>query len=147
MDQEGWPQRVEALIDLGRLDEARRLLVTVLAGDPMAAAALRLLAFCDYQRGDGPAAPEAADRAIAAEPENEWGHRLRAWALLLLGEPDAAMSAALETVRLEPEGWAGHHLGIRLTGKPTGKRTRVSVIRAAAAMCDQVKDGGLHDGA
>jgi tetratricopeptide (TPR) repeat protein len=92
MDQEQELLRIEALIDLGRLDEAWRLLAALPADDPTA---LRLRALCDYLLGNGPAALETAERAIAAEPENEWGHRLRASSLLLLGQPDAALPTFL----------------------------------------------------
>jgi Flp pilus assembly protein TadD len=45
---------------------------------------------------------EQAEAAIGLEPTEEWGHRLRAFALLDLGRPKDALAAAREAVRLKP---------------------------------------------
>jgi tetratricopeptide (TPR) repeat protein len=132
MDHEGGLQRVQAFIDLGRLDEARRLLFAILAADPNAVAALRLMAVCHTQAGDGDAALDAADRAVAAEPEDEWGHRLRASALLLLGRPRDAM-AARQAIQLEPGNWAGHLL-LGVAAAPEHRRVSWAAFRRAGAL-------------
>jgi tetratricopeptide (TPR) repeat protein len=133
MAQEEQLERVQALIDLGRLDDARRLLIAILAADPNAVAALRLLAVCHFQTGDGEAALDAADRAVAAEPQNEWGHRLRASALLLLGRPRDAIAAARQAIQLEPGNWAGHLL-LGLAAAPEHHRLSRAAFRRAAAL-------------
>src|SRR5579859_5270338 len=108
MVEEGGLERVEALMDLGRLDQARALLLSILGSRPEDGEALRLLAACHHRAGDRRAALEAADLAVAADPDAEWGHRLRAHALLSLGRLKEALRAAGEAVMLQPASWAGH---------------------------------------
>lgn len=43
-----------------------------------------------------------AELAIAADPEHEWPHRLRGWALWMLDRREAATDAMAEAVRLDP---------------------------------------------
>jgi tetratricopeptide (TPR) repeat protein len=50
----------------------------------------------------------AADRAIAADPQYEWGFRLRAHALLALRRPKPAEAAAREALALAPWMWQTH---------------------------------------
>jgi tetratricopeptide (TPR) repeat protein len=45
---------------------------------------------------------KTAQRAIAADPEYEWPHRLRGWSLWVLGRREAATDAMAEAVRVAP---------------------------------------------
>lgn len=141
MKEEGSLERVRALIDLDRLDEARALLAVIMAADPHDAAALRVLSACHYRAGDGPAALEAAARAAAAEPEDEWAHRLRASALLLLERPRDAMAAAREATRLDPDNWAGHLLLAVAAASTEGQWhvSRAAFRRAAGLAPDEAE--------
>jgi tetratricopeptide (TPR) repeat protein len=135
MDEGGQLERIGALIDLGRLEVAHTRLLALLAGDPTDAGALRLLALCYHRAGDAQSALAAADRAVAAEPEEEWGHRLRASALLVLDHPTEAVEAASEAVRLAPEGWAGHLLlGVALASAPGTRRAGHAALKRAASL-------------
>jgi tetratricopeptide (TPR) repeat protein len=133
--EEGRLERVQALIDLGRLEDAHTLLAVLLATDPDDAAALRMLAACHYQAGDGHAALTAAERATAADPDDEWAHRLRASALLLLERPRDAMAAAREAIRLDPDHWAAHLLlGVAAASTEGQWHVSRSAFRRAAAL-------------
>lgn len=52
--------------------------------------------------GNASEALAAAERAVACEPGNDWGHRLVALSFQALGQPYEALEAAREAVRLSP---------------------------------------------
>ncbi|MFC4150048.1 hypothetical protein ACFO0M_27660 [Micromonospora mangrovi] len=100
--------RASALLEVGRVDAARREVAAVLADDPDNVDALYVLAR-SYQAQDGfVAMQEAAARAVAVAPGGFEGHLLLAFAQLGVGDPAAARASALEAVRLEPEDWRGY---------------------------------------
>ncbi len=94
-------QKAEQLADIERWREAVPLLAKVIAKNPQHFHANCLLSLCHYNLKDFPAALEYAERAIAAEPEQEWGHRLRSVALTEQGRKKDALKSAEEAVRLE----------------------------------------------
>jgi len=100
--------RVDALIDVNRPDEALALVTSVLAAAPDSARAYCLLARCHSMKGDHAAMYRAATDAIRCAPESEWGHRLRSMALRNLGRVEEAVTAAETAVRLAPLVWQPH---------------------------------------
>ena len=100
--------RVRALCDLKRYDDAAGLARRAVGLDGANAHAWCLLAQAELGRGDHHAALAAASGARSLEPENEWPHRLAAYALERLGRHDEAVRSAREAVRLGPHGWQAH---------------------------------------
>lgn len=103
--------RIDALIDLGRYEDAVAALNRLLATDSAAANEgdvwCRLsLAFLRLDRDTE--ALQAAGRAAALAPDNDWPHRLASHALESLGRKDEAVQAAAAAVRLAPFVWQGH---------------------------------------
>jgi Flp pilus assembly protein TadD len=103
--------RVDALLELGRYDDAVTALRRLLSADASLAGSsdswCRLsLAYLRLDRfGDS---LDAAGRAAALAPDNEWSHRLASHALESLGRGPEAVGAAAECVRLAPHQWQGH---------------------------------------
>jgi tetratricopeptide (TPR) repeat protein len=122
--------RVQAQLELGRVAAARELVGGYLARHPDDARGLCLLALCQQRDGSVDAMLDAAERACAAEPRLEWGHRLRAQALTLLDRPVEAVAAARTAVRLGPDRWQCHAMLAFATSALPGRR---AVPLAAAA--------------
>lgn len=95
-------QQAHGLIDARRNGDAVELLRRALAIDPGSYRALCLLAQALYGMGSHQEALDAGDCAVAARPNDEWGHRLRSLALRGLGRAGEAVTAAEEAVRLAP---------------------------------------------
>lgn len=95
-------ERVEALLDLGRADEALRRLAGLVADAPDDSRRLVLLARALLDAGRGPEGLAAANRAVAADPGDQLAHRLAAAALLELEQYAEAVRAAREAIRLAP---------------------------------------------
>jgi tetratricopeptide (TPR) repeat protein len=137
-------QRAEALLDLGRAEDARRHLARVVASDPENAAALGLLARALVLTGRPADALVAANRAAAADPESSSGHLFAAVALVDLEQYDEAARAAREAVRLSPEhAWCHILLTYALSGcaenmRPS-RRRRTAVAEARAAGHEAVR--------
>jgi Flp pilus assembly protein TadD len=103
--------RIDALIDLGRYDEAVTGLRRLLAADGSAAADADVwcrLSLANLRLDRDAEALEAAARATALAPDNDWPHRLASHALESLGRNDEAVREAGEAVRLAPNVWQGH---------------------------------------
>jgi tetratricopeptide (TPR) repeat protein len=100
--------RAEALIEVKRAAEAATLLGQVLAGQPDNVRAWALMARCHSLLDQRPEMVYAAEQAVRADPNNEWGHRLLANALLGAGRRAEARRPALESVRLAPQLWRTH---------------------------------------
>lgn len=127
--------RVAALVDVDRHAEARRPLAEHLATEPDDARALCLLAMCEDAAGEHERMVEAAERACAADPADEWAHRLRALALTHRERPVEAVEAAHEAVRLEPDGWQGRVvLAAALASDPRHGRRALAAAREAARL-------------
>lgn len=93
-------QRAEALVDLGRWQDALAALAALPPDDHTRGAALR--AQCLLALGRPREALGAARIAQAASPEDEWPHRLVAVCCRALGRSKQAHQAALTAASLEP---------------------------------------------
>ena len=100
--------RAELLVGAKRFPEARALLGQMIAAQPGRADAWASLAHLELLENRPADALHAAHRAVSAEPEGEWGHRIAAIASIELGDPEAAERAAREAVRLAPHEWQAH---------------------------------------
>ena len=107
-DIEAEVRRAEALIGVGRFDDAATVLGRVVVTSPENARALCLLAQCYGGQNRYRQMLEAADRAVAVAPHSEWALRLRSTALRNLNQPRAALEAARQAVALGPFVWATH---------------------------------------
>lgn len=101
-------ERAEALIEIRRAAEAAPMLGRHLAEYPDSFRAWALMARCHSILDQHQEMVVAAQRACLAEPNNEWGHRLLANALLGVGRKAEARGPALESVRLAPQLWRAH---------------------------------------
>src|SRR3954468_1479584 len=84
----------QSLIDLGRSEEAIPVVRQALAGDPDSARGWCLLGLACSNLTRFHEAFEAAERATALAPDDEWAHRLRSYVLEKVGENGAALQAA-----------------------------------------------------
>lgn len=100
--------RARTLLDLGRPNEARDVLASVVAQDPHDAEALGLLARACLEMDDLSAALSSAEAAVQAEPDNDWAYRLLALALARLDRYNSARRAADAALRLAPDNWRSH---------------------------------------
>ncbi|HKT06205.1 MAG TPA: tetratricopeptide repeat protein [Rugosimonospora sp.] len=98
-------RRATALLEVGRVPEARAMLAAVIAREPGSARAACLMSRCHQASGDFRGMLAEAERACALDGEDEWAHRLRSSALRELGRPSGAVAAAGEAVRLNPRSW------------------------------------------
>ncbi|WP_200215895.1 tetratricopeptide repeat protein [Micromonospora coerulea] len=100
--------RASALLEVGRIEAARREIAAVLAGDPDNVEALYVLAGSYQAEDEFAAMQDVAVRAVAVAPGQHEGHLLLAFAQIGVEDPTAARASALETVRLAPEDWRGY---------------------------------------
>lgn len=100
--------RIGSLLELGRWSEARSLVEAQLATRPEDSDLHGWRAQCLIGEGDHTGGLEAANRLVALAPEEEWGHRICAFALERLGMHTEAARAASEAVRLAPDRWQTH---------------------------------------
>lgn len=101
-------RRAEHLRVVGRLEEAERIARSALAENPGDPALLDALSAVLLNAGRNDEGLAAADAAIAARPEGERGHRLRALHLSLLGRHEEAVQAGYHCVMLLPDEPAAH---------------------------------------
>ena len=95
-------QKAEYLTEVERWREAVPLLLKVTAQNPQHFHANCLLSLCHYSLKDYGKALEFAEKSITAEPEAEWGHRLRSLSLTGQSKKKEALKSAEEAVRLAP---------------------------------------------
>src|SRR5580700_3076153 len=88
------------MLDLGRYDEASTLLARLVSTEPDSGRAWCLFARAHLGADRYAEAVEAANRAAAIEPGEEWPHRLASNALMHLGTHAEALRAAAESRRL-----------------------------------------------
>ncbi len=100
--------RASVMIDLHRYDDAARLLSAVLASQPENGRAWCLLARAHLGGGNCAGAVQAAARASALDPADDWPYRLASTALIGLDKTGDAVSAALEARRLAAYFWRPH---------------------------------------
>lgn len=96
-------RQAQALLDHGRAAEAGKRLTDALRVDPSSGLALGMMSLVKLQLRDDGAALRLAREAIAAEPGNEWGHRVLSIALRFVGKHEQALVPAREAARLVPE--------------------------------------------
>jgi tetratricopeptide (TPR) repeat protein len=95
--------RANALIEMGRPEEAIPLLVRAIALDPDDAHTRCRFVLALMRVGKQTEALEQAEAALAVDASGEWPHRLRAILLGQQGRHKEALESALEAVRIEPE--------------------------------------------
>jgi tetratricopeptide (TPR) repeat protein len=100
--------RAATMLDLGRYDEASTLLARLVSAEPGSGRAWCLFARAHLGADRFADAVEAANRAAAIEPTEEWPHRLASNALMHLGNHAEALRAAAESRRLAPGYWQTH---------------------------------------
>jgi tetratricopeptide (TPR) repeat protein len=100
--------RAEAALDVGRPEEALRLLAPAFASGDASSTAWCIAALAHVRLGDAKQALDAARAATAAAPEGEWGHRLVAVSLGALGRRQEALQAASRARDLAPHLWQTH---------------------------------------
>ena len=130
-DEQSGVRRARALLEVGRWAEAAQVLSAVLDHAPNDAEALCLLATCHDEAGQPDRALDAADRAIAADPQYEWGFRLRAHSLLALKRPKPAEAAARAALALAPWAWQTHATVAEALLARRGTRRIIAARRSA----------------
>lgn len=96
-------KRAEALIQIRRDREALPLLYEALRIAPPDSCIHCFIACARLNLREYAECLKEAEKAIALDPEYEWGHRLRAWALLDSGRVEEGLEAALSAARCEPD--------------------------------------------
>lgn len=97
-------RRAQAALDVGRYREAIPLLHNALAIDAENGEILCMLSYACVNLEEYAPALEWANRAVAVNPGEEWGHRLRSVIFMRTDRLKAALEAAMEAARLEPDG-------------------------------------------
>jgi Flp pilus assembly protein TadD len=97
--------RAEAMISLGRHQDALTALAPIVAAEPDNCYALCLTAQAQLQLDQPGPARRAAEAAIRADPTAEWPLRLLSIALRETGETARAVETAAQSVRMEPNLW------------------------------------------
>jgi tetratricopeptide (TPR) repeat protein len=100
--------RAATMLDLGHYEEASTLLARLVSTEPGSSRAWCLFARAHLGSDRFSEAVEAANRAAAIEPTEEWPHRLASNALMHLGSHGEALRAAAESRRLAPGYWQTH---------------------------------------
>jgi tetratricopeptide (TPR) repeat protein len=100
--------RAAAMIDLRRYCEAAALLAGIVATAPDLPRAWCLLARAQLGADRAADAVQAARRAGALSPDDDWPFRLASTALVILGRGAAAVAAAQQARQLAPGFWRSH---------------------------------------
>jgi tetratricopeptide (TPR) repeat protein len=127
----------EALLSVGRPEQARQRIADYLAGHPDDARALRLVARCHEAADEYPQMLAAARAAVAADAGSHHGHALLTSALIHVNRYAEAVEAASATIRLHPHGWRGHLLSGVAQGARGRRRTGMAAIGQAAALAPE----------
>jgi tetratricopeptide (TPR) repeat protein len=101
-------ERASAFLDLNRPAEAIPLLERALREWPDDSTVLTMLANAFWHLKDFARSLEAANRAVAADPESRQAHHGRCWALKGLGQTRAALTEIDICLRINPDD-ARHH--------------------------------------
>jgi len=96
-------RRGESLLRLDRPEEAIRSLAHALEHEPESVYTLCAMSQAYAMRKDWLSALSFAQRAVAADPDEEWAHRRISCCLDAMDRPAEALRAAEEAVRLEPD--------------------------------------------
>ena len=111
------------MVQLRRWSEAVSALQPALADPSVGAEPWCLLAQCQLGMDQHRQARRSAGRAIAADPDQEWGHRLLAIALARAGKRASALRVCREALRLRPGGVHALHLYTELRLSQRRRRT------------------------
>lgn len=101
--------RADALLEIGRYQDALPLLQSGLTQSPGDARLLCRMAFAFLKMGELDQASRYVNEAVSADPFGEWGHQLRSVILLERGQAEQAVHAAEEAVALNPDGAQSLH--------------------------------------
>ncbi|MER8237336.1 tetratricopeptide repeat protein [Streptomyces sp. NPDC094049] len=123
--------RAEALYDTGRYAQAGELVARHLATEPEDAEALVLLARCHHRAEDHPAALDAVERALSAEPELLAGVLMRVQILLGLKRYPEAEATARHSVRLAPQHWGTHYALATVLSRSVNRARNTEAYEAA----------------
>lgn len=93
--------RIQSCTEIGRWGEAIKLLHQALAQFPHSTSLLCQFAVCQLHLGNEAEALQYAERAIQADPQEEWGFRLRSILLLSAGKKPEALEAAQTATQLD----------------------------------------------
>lgn len=131
--------RAQALLDLGRAEQARALLGESVGRQPDSPQAWCLLASACLDTEDYPRALDAASEAVRLTPDDPWVHSLGARALSGVGRHHDAVAAAERAQALDPSGWQPHaQLALVLNEIPLAhERTWQHAAYAVAMAPDQ----------
>lgn len=103
-DIEALVERAKALHRIRRYPQSLEMLHRALTMEPDRTDVLCWIAMTYYRLGEWARVLEYADLAVASDPEEEHGHRLRSCALEEMGRSAEAVEAAEEAIYLDPEG-------------------------------------------
>ena len=126
--------RAQALMDLGRHNEARAELAAHLARQPDSVLGLCMLAHCELEAGEPRAALAATGRVVAVAPEEEWALRIRALALVRLRRYRDARAAAKAAVRADPDNWRTHHVRAMVYSETAAYEEALEMARQAVEL-------------
>ncbi|MGL5816177.1 MAG: tetratricopeptide repeat protein [Phycicoccus sp.] len=135
--------RADQLVDLGRAEEALRVLEPILAADPEDAEAHVVTVRAHLDAGNSPAARQHAETLVRLRPDVARSHVLLSLALTRSGDHDAAARAAAEAIRLDPHGRAGH-IALAVAGLNRSRDTGRTRTAAAAALERAPHDPDVH---
>jgi tetratricopeptide (TPR) repeat protein len=102
-------RRAQALLDIGRHNDAVPLLSDALRLNPQSVEAYCYLGLALQRAGELNRCLSVLDEAIKLDPNNEWPHRLQSIAYKELGQHQAALEKAREAQRLSPDAWETLH--------------------------------------
>lgn len=96
-------EQTEALIALGRFEQAKRHIGLAIAQDPEDSHLRVRFAYILQQLGDLEAALEQAHTAVHLDPNNDMAHMRLAWILFALKQFAPALEHARSAVKIDPE--------------------------------------------
>lgn len=111
--------RADALMDLGRYEQAIPLLLQSLAQTPDDDHLLSRLSYAYYLLEDYDKAENFAQRAIHQQPNNDYAHHCLSWVYMAIHHFSAALEHAQTAVAIDPDdaanlytlAWAEYHSG------------------------------------
>jgi tetratricopeptide (TPR) repeat protein len=119
MDAESQINRAISLIQLGRTEEAARILHEVIAADPTNASALSLLSGT-YRSSNPMYAYQLALQAVTLSPQDSAYHYRAAWSAHSAKNLQAAIAHAQEVIRLDPDWSDGYQTMAQLLADQKG---------------------------
>ena len=136
-------QRAEHLRLVGRLEEAERIARSALAENPGEPALLDALSAVLLNAGRNAEGLAVAEAAVAARPDGERGHRLRALHLSLLGRHEEAVQAGYVCVTLLPAEPAAHTCYARTLQAAGRLRDALRVAQEVVRLAPNAADSHL----